>query len=173
MITTAVLLTVYLLGLVTGMTCSLILVSTLANRSIRRKLEDLKESTDIESMIGKDLVVTERMARVKEITLRQIDLQGQIEQPQRSGLDGKHKNLMGNEIKALEEEKVSILHSILADGHDPVLTVGKIDGTAEQVKLSEFLSQQGLVPAPTKKVPKKIGKFVVYSNNKDDGKSNA
>ena len=63
----------------------------------------------------------DRMKRVKAIADEQIELHSRIDGPQKNALHGKHKNSLLSQLKALDEEKTSILQSILSDGHDPKL----------------------------------------------------
>jgi hypothetical protein len=86
-------------------------------------------------------------------------------------MDGKYKNSCSRQIKQLEEEKVTILQSIIKDGFDPSVNVLKEDGTTETTKLSEFLAGYSSKLAEDKKnAPiKNVGKFVVHKGGRDDG----
>lgn len=140
--------------------------------SMKNEFEDLKKKS--KSSDG----IKDRMRRVREITERQLELRAEIEFPQRSGLDGKHKNMLVSEAKTLEDEKFALLNAILADGHDPLVSSIGENGETQEMRLSEFIATSGYktsstVPEQTVRpnLPpnaRQVGKFVVYSNPGDD-----
>jgi hypothetical protein len=155
----------FTLGFVVGAITVIATTIYYANKSGKKR--DSKEKA------VKTTAVSEKILQVKNITATQLELQAQIEQPQKSGLDGKHKNGLNEEIKKLEDEKIAILQSILADGFDPLISVSTMSGSVENVKLSDFMTRNGLISeAPTDPAapgsPKKIGKFVVYTGKTDN-----
>lgn len=85
------------------------------------------------------------MDKVRELTLEQLDLRGQLDQPQKNALHGKHKNGISARIKELEEEKLSLLRQVLASGYDP--SIGTIDenGEIKKMKLSEYMAEYDLL----------------------------
>lgn len=116
--------------------------------------------------------LSDRMKRVKEISVEQLDLASRAEGPQKNALDGKYKNTLIDELKALDEERNSILVSILKDGHDPELTTMDSSGTVSQMKLSEYLAYLGVdLGSKSNDTSKaeKHHKFMVYKGGKDDG----
>jgi hypothetical protein len=149
----------YLLGFLTGMVVVSTWVVWLARRSMKKT--DRRES------------LMKRMRRIKEIADEQMDIASQVEMPQRNALDGKHKNQLVGRMKVLDEEKITILKSILSDGFDPELTTMDSAGVISQIKLSEYLASLGHhVPTKTEQKeppkPDKVGKFTVYRGGKDD-----
>lgn len=164
------LIVVYVMGLITGAIAMLIVTFHIGSKSLEAKKKKLSESSE------KKMSINERMKRVKEITNQQLDLAQQADGPQKNALHGKHKNGLIGEMKRLDEEKMTLLKSILADGHDPELTTMDEAGVVSKMKLSEYLAYLGVsmdkttTPTPTEK-PKatQIGKFTVIRGGKDDG----
>jgi hypothetical protein len=116
----------------------------------------------------------ERLVKVKELTEQQLDMQSQMEAPSKNSLHSKWKNDLGAEIRRIEDEKMGILHSILKDGFDPLLSIINANKQPEQLKLSEYLSRLG-VDVDTweeeelaKPGVKKVGKFIVYTGGGND-----
>ena len=61
----------------------------------------------------------DRLIKAFEITERQLTIMGALDSPQSGPLHGKYKNTLNSELKALEQEKMDILKSVLDDGFDP------------------------------------------------------
>jgi hypothetical protein len=118
----------------------------------------------------------DRMKRVKAIADEQVELSRRADGPQKNSLDGKYKNSLISQMKILDEEKNSILQSILSDGHDPRLKTIDGNGVITEMKLSEFMATMGYVtqkpttppPAAKPSGPERMGKFTVYRGGKDD-----
>lgn len=152
------LMTVFFSGMIFGIVITIIGVLHIGNTSLKKKNADKKSISD-------------RLAKVKELTESQLEMQGAASGPQKNALDGKYKNGLNATISKIEEEKAEILQSILDDGHDPEITVKGPDGI-EKMKLSAFLVQQGYNSAPKSKVEKAITKpknpFTVVKGGKSD-----
>ena len=141
---------------------------------------DLGTKVNSEAALNSAIASLDRMDRVRDITQRQLQLQAAIEQPQRNSIDGRHKNALVGELKALEEEKNLILQSIIADGLDPIVSTMSETGAVESLPLSEFMVKSG-IPMPSNKdesLPetkvsnealKRVGKFTVHKGGKHDG----
>jgi len=80
-----------------------------------------------------------RFTKVSEITDRQMQLISSTERPSASAAHSRHKNSIVGELKALEQEKIEIFKSILADGVDPQLSI-VIDGQQQNIKMSEAVA---------------------------------
>lgn len=162
----AALLAFYVLGILTGVVGMVILTLYLGKRSLdKRKAEGESSSKKVES-------VSSRMKKVKELTNEQLDLYSQASGPQKNALHGRYKNGLNGRIKELEEEKSSILKSILADGFDPEITTVDQAGVVTTTKLSAFMAESGITVEPKKTEPtptKQVGKFTVHRGGKDDG----
>ena len=169
------LLAVYVLGFLTGAISLIIVTIAIAKRSFNKRKKELETGKKPES-------VGARLKQVKDITTEQLDLQGQISGPQKNGLHGRHKNGLVARLKELESQKTEILKSIVADGFDPEITVMDETGVVTNIKLSEFLAQNGVVmppvvpkpeapkvPAGPPPAPKQHGRFMVHKGGKDDG----
>jgi hypothetical protein len=52
---------------------------------------------------------------------------------------------MNAELKRLEEEKMTILRSVLDDGYDPKLVMVNESGDRETIKLSDFVKKRELL----------------------------
>jgi hypothetical protein len=135
-------------------------------------LEDLKKkSASLES-------IRDRLIKASELTQIQSDLRSRAEQPSRNSLDSKYKNGLIGELNRLEQEKISILKSILADGHDPQITVISAGGEKQEMLLSAYVAEvQGIVGEPEKQpLPsedlapgvRRVGKFIVVQGGKSD-----
>jgi hypothetical protein len=146
-----------------------------------KKIENIKKQA---KKIDEGDVVNERLARVGDITERQLALQAQASLPSKNAVHSKHKNGVIREIQALEDEKAMILQSILDDGFDPMVVALNEKDERENIKLSEYMAKNGLsvpksdtsetkTPAniPTETLPgepRKAGKFLVYKGGKSD-----
>lgn len=158
-----ILIAFFVLGFLTGIVSMTYVVMLIYKRSLQSKSKD-KPSLE------------ERMKRVKAIADEQIDLYGRIDGPQKNALHGKHKNSLLSQLKALDEEKTSILQSILSDGHDPRLKTIDGNGVVTEMKLSEFMATMGYatqkptIPPPAAKPsgPERLGKFTLYRGGKGD-----
>ena len=128
--------------------------------------------------------IKERLIKASELAQAQVALKGQLDAPSKNALHSRYKNGLIGEIQHMEEEKLSLLRTVLAEGYDPLITVVNETGIAEQVTLSSYVSQASMAlseftgtppPPPTDAAsvnqPRKAGKFVVYKGGKDDGTS--
>lgn len=150
----------FMLGLFTGLLIAMVTLAVMGMR-LSKKM-DRTES------------VSKRMLKVKELTKEQLELQAQTSLPQKNALHGRYKNGVIGRIKELEEEKNTILKSIITDGFDPEITVMDESGVVTSIKLSEYLGQNGITMPPKETTPPKtnsrqIGKFTVHKGGKDDG----
>lgn len=164
------LISVFFGGLLCGLLAALAIVMYIGSSSLERKKKALLEKIKNEDKRLESL--ESRMTRVKEITKQQLELSQQAEGPQKNSLHGKYKNTLVKEMKALDEEKTSILKSILADGHDPELTTIDQTGVVSKMKLSEYMAYLGITMEPQKSTAptsKQMGKFTVIRGGKDDG----
>lgn len=175
------------IGFLFGATITLLIILLVGSRAMKKRIEqDLSARKPTELFPEKTEAVgqfngtpLERMQRIKDISYEQLALAGQIDQPQKNALDGKHKNFLLSEIRKLDDEKVALIQSILDDGHDPMLTALDADGVVTEMKLSEFFAamqgrrsdQQKSSPEPVQRDTKQIGKFTVIrgGKNSDDG----
>lgn len=121
----------------------------------RLKKLDAKRKEFAQQIANKDKItssVSDRINQALDICERQFDIMSGLEGPQNGPMHGKHKQVMGAELKRLEEEKMTIFRSILADGFDPSLGVINEMGEKESIKLSEFVNRMELLDQ--KKNPK-------------------
>ena len=103
-----------------------------------RLLEEAKASmkgieealSDLETMTS----VKERFKQVDEIIQEQLGLMSSIDGPSRGASHSKYKSEIARRIKKLEENKLAIYKTILADGVDPTLTA-IIDGDLNHLTL--------------------------------------
>lgn len=111
--------------------------------------------------IAKANSAKDRINKAFDICERQFAILSGLEGPQSGPLHGKHKQQMNAELKRLEEEKMTILKSVLADGYDPKLAMINDTGEREAVKLSDFVKRRDLMenkgsmrqsPEPKKKL---------------------
>lgn len=116
----------------------------------------------------------ERLDRAFEICEEQFDILSGMEGPQSGPLHGKHKQQMNIELKRLEEEKMTIFRSILADGFDPKLTTINENGEKETLKLSDFIKKRELISGeqganqPAQEPKQRKLSIVKSTENKED-----
>lgn len=76
----------------------------------------------------------------QELTLKQLDLIGKLDQPSSNASHSRFKNSLRQDIKQIEEEKMSILQSILDDGVDAEVKVITPDGSTTKKRISEIVN---------------------------------
>lgn len=155
---------------------------------LKKRREDLYRQVKEKAaeMEAKTLSIKERLQKASEIASAQADLRAQAELPSKNATHSRHKNGIISEISNLEQQKIDILKTILAEGYDPAITVVHDGGTKQEVALSEYvaMAQQNVDAAGgTKKTPppippppgdsvdspKQVGRFFVYKGGKPDG----
>lgn len=166
----------YILGMISGVMLFIIGVSIYARRQMKQKISKVMNSVEdalANASIG-DLP-KKNLLKVKDITVKQLELKGYLDYPQKNSLHGKHKNQIISEVKELEEEKIKLLQEILTAGFDPVVSTLDANGEIQSVKLSEYMREQGLTPDTTpspadvakKEREERKSKFQVFSGGKD------
>lgn len=80
-----------------------------------------------------------RAKKAVEIFQLQQDLLGSLDQPSKNATYSRNKNTILSQIKELEEQKMDIYRSILADGVDSDMTVMTSTGEKKTMKLSEVI----------------------------------
>lgn len=145
----------FFLGMVAG---ALVLLAALLSYSGElSKKEDValkKTLKDIELMGS----VKYRFSKVNEITEQQLALISRAERPSASAAHSRSKNDIVGQIKALEEEKISIFRSILKDGIDPKLQM-IVDGKPQTILMSEAVAaHDGTIPYPDSKTEPKTAR---------------
>ena len=132
----------------------------------------------LESFINKIEMIAsaqKRMSKVKEITMKQLNLLAQVEAPQKNSLDGKYKNILISEIQSLEEEKIEILRSLIKDNLDLKIVILDEHNQVKTMKLSEYMNLMGLsnLKDQAQNNLKSIRKFTIHEGKKldddDDG----
>jgi hypothetical protein len=145
-------------------------------------LEEVKRrAADLEA---KSSSIRDRLAQASALAQTQADLRSQAEMPSKNSTHSKHKNGLISEIQSLEQQKLDILRTILAEGFNPLITVVHDGGTKQEVSLSEYVAaaqsnvdalaggKRNETPAPTPSdpnLPKQVGKFFVHKGGKPDG----
>lgn len=165
-----ILLGFFLLGVVAG-ACGLV-ATTMYIGMPKNMLKGNYKPTENTEPSEKKMSVNQRMTRVRDITEQQLNLLQMADHPQKNGLDGKYKNNLNAQVKDLEEEKKSLLVSIIDDGHDPFITTVDSTGVVTKIKLSQFMVDSGITMEPKASSEPKAklqGKFTVYKGGKDDG----
>jgi hypothetical protein len=172
--------TAYIIGLISGMLIMLSFAVYYGGKIAKRKRSIVDRfSKELNNSINKmagnsssktNKSVSERLEKVRKITNNQLDMQSQVERPQKNALDGKYKNNMNKEVKRLEEEKKDILMSILKDGFDPMISVMMEDGV-ESMPLSDFMVVLGFSPPKETTPPNKVSRFSIIPGGKVDAPS--
>jgi hypothetical protein len=155
---------------------------------LKKKRDELfeevkKKAMDMES---KTSSIRERLAEASKLAQVQADLRSQAEMPSKNSTHSRHKNGIISEIQLLEQQKLDILRTILAEGFNPVITVVHDGGAKQEVSLSEYVAAaqstvdaiaggkpSSSTPPPTvtegSDLPRQVGKFFVYRGGKPDG----
>jgi hypothetical protein len=124
--------------------------------------------------------IKERLTKASELAQQQMALKAQMEMPSQNALHSKYKNGLVGELQDMEQQKLDLLKTVLAEGFDPMITVVSETGVKTEIPLSTYVNEAtvllnesvGTKPAaPEVLQPKKAGKFIVYQGGKDDGKS--
>jgi hypothetical protein len=153
--------------------------------TLKQKLNSLNDSKeDLKKKLQDDLSrkdsIKERLLKAQEITKQQLDLRAQTDMPSKNSMHSRYKNGLIGEINKLEEEKRTILESILNDGFDPIVTALDEMGNQRNISLSEFLGKtppaenlekDDLDISSEEITPeiKKVGKFFVIKGGKGEG----
>lgn len=165
----------FVFGMITGASLILLILGIVGSHLSKRydNETDLKDTIKDIELMGS---VKYRFTRVTEITDRQLELVTRAERPSASAAHSRHKNSIIGELKALEQEKIEIFRSILADGIDPKLSI-VIDGKPSTMKMSEAVAlydtNAGNAPsAPQSKTetntPRNNGLKLVHNQESND-----
>jgi hypothetical protein len=133
-------------------------------------------------MDGKRDSIKDRLVKASELAQDQASIRAQIEMPSKNALHSRHKNGLVAELQDLEQQKLDLLKTVLAEGFDPTITVINESGARQEIPLSTYVNQATVAlndslgtsdatppPAPEDNQPKKVGKFIIYKGGKDDG----
>src|ERR1035437_409896 len=105
---------IYMSGILSGLIASAGIVLHVGSKILNRGKARAKElASNLKSDSLEQTALEPRMARIKEIAKQQMNTQAAHDGPQRNAMDGRYKNSLMKQMKELEEEKVSILHTIL------------------------------------------------------------
>lgn len=147
-------------------------------------IEELKKKVVTED--EKRTSIKERLIQASKIAQAQMELRAQAEMPSKNAVHSKYKNGLVHEINEMEQQKLDILRTVLAEGFDPMITVLHDGGTKEEIPLSAYVAtaqstadggmgkKETATPPPhpgMDQPPRKAGKFFVYKGGKDDGTS--
>lgn len=129
----------YLCGLCAGTGLGFLFKLEYQRYNVRVILKNLKKELIIAYDEGvKFGAVKLQLQRINEISKIQMDFMGALDRPNASAAHARHKNSIVSQVKALEEEKVTIFKSILKEGADPMLSV-VINGETKSLRASELL----------------------------------
>lgn len=143
---------IYISGMMTG---AFLMVLWAIQTSEKRKATPIEVVSDL--VPKNQNTLSTRMERIKAITETQLNmLQVDVSYEQKKI------------VEVLEDEKVQLLESILADGLDPVISTMDASGNISNMKLSEYMS--GPARPEPRQEPKirQMGKFTVYKGGKPD-----
>jgi hypothetical protein len=179
---------IFLLGAITG-AGAFMAYGVYQVTKFRKKRSDLVEEIKKEAakLDERTTSIKERLTKASQLAQAQMDLRNAAEQPSKNATHSKYKNGVISEINDLEQQKLDILRTILAEGFNPIITVVQDGGMKEEIPLSEYVTsaQQNMdaamgsrkdAPLPPPKPPttqdnnpKQMGKFFVYKGGKPDG----
>jgi len=153
----------------------------------RKKKNELLEEVKRRAadMDAKSASIKDRLAQASKLAMTQAELRSQAEMPSKNSTHSKHKNGLISEIQSLEQQKIDILKTILAEGFNPIITVVQDGGAKQEVPLSEYVgaaqatvdaalgTKPNVPPTPPTdsgpELPRQIGKFMVHKGGKPDG----
>ena len=150
---------------------------------IKKVKEDLlsKIKTKATELNKKESSIKDRLVKASAIAQTQMAIRAQLEMPSKNSLDSKYKNGLVSELQDLEQHKLDLLRTVLAEGFDPLITVINESGNKTEVPLSAYVNeaagvlnthQGSAAPATTPQndtdQPKKTSKFVLHKGGKDD-----
>ena len=138
----------------------------------------LQELTDAMKDLELMGSIKSRFKDVEELVHEQLSLMGALDTPSSSASHSKHKSDLISRIKQIEEDKLSIYKTILADGINPTLTA-IIDGDATKMTLSEAVHEmesalEKVSPLPPKtdsKKPRENFLKLVKNENTNESKN--
>lgn len=173
----------FLLGIAFGLGCFLAYGAYQVHKIQKTRdklLGELKKKAE-EAQLKSDSI-KERLVKASELAQAQMALRAQAEMPSKNALHSQYKNGLVAEIADLEQKKLDLLKTVLAEGFDPVITVVNDNGSKEEMALSEYvnvaLADLGQrrpseklpeTPPTSPGEPKRAGKFIVYTGGKNDG----
>ena len=123
----------------------------------------------------------ERLLAAAEIGARQLELLALAQEPSKNALHSKYKNEIIQEVRQVEEDKRTLLRSIIKDGLNPKVSVTGPNGEKVATKLSDYMNENGIpVEEPVANTPvgdlpedamrpTKGGKFFVIDGGKGKG----
>ena len=123
--------------------------------------------------------IKDRLASATELAQTQMAIRSQLEMPSKNGLHSKYKSDLASELQNIEQRKIDILKTILAEGVNPMITVIDEGGARKEISLAEYVNDaiialekslgNPIPPPPDSTNARKSGKFIVYKGGKDDG----
>lgn len=175
----------FMLGFLTG-TGSVIAYGMYSLKKITKHKDALSRQAEQTQKTKEMLVasIKDRLTKAHEMTQKQFDLLAELDMPSKNSLHSKWKNQISREVRLLEDEKVSLLKSILADGFDPEIAILNESYQKERIKLSDYLKKidkaVGSETPPPPPPPensgttlKKVGRFFVYSGGGSSDQSDS
>jgi hypothetical protein len=112
--------------------------------------------------------VKDRLKRLSDITQRELEIMGSMSYPSANATHSRHKNSLVSEAKALQEEKIAIMRSMVAEGLDLEMSVIDESGQSKKMKLSEFLGEQPVDKTQQADKSSNKPKFTVLTGGKSD-----
>ncbi len=160
-------------GMVAGVFLTILCMTLYGDHLAKKEGDSFKKTLKDIELMGS---VKYRFTKVNEITEQQLNLIGRAERPSASAAHSRSKNDIVGQIKALEEEKISIFRSILKDGIDPKLQI-IVDGKPQTIKMSEAVAMHdGTQAYPESKTepmkPRNNGLRLIQSSEDSNAKSN-
>ena len=101
------------------------------------------------------------LAKVREVSSRQVALIQQLSMPNKSAAHARWKNDLVKQVEELDAEKIGYLRQVLANGHNPkMLVYSANDGQTEEKLLSDLMIEYDTMMAkknqPISKSPPKL-----------------
>ena len=145
-------------------------------KKVKKTLLDQIKAKAVEEDKKKDSI-KERLLKASELAQTQMTIRSQIEMPSNGALHSKYKNDLVHELHDLEQKKLNILQTIIAEGIDPMITIINDTGGKTEMPLSTYINDAitsldksaGNQPVPESINPKKSNRFIVHKGGKDDG----
>lgn len=173
----------FVLGLMVGAAALIIYVRYAFNKVKKKLTEATAKVKESEANLSLEESIFQRMQEVARITEAQLELRAQAEMPSKNSLHSRHKNGIIGQLQELEYQKLSILRTVLGDGHNPTVEIIR-NGVKEKITLEEYvvdaeavLADMGYSVPPSKQPssessgPRKAGKFIIYNGGKGEGET--
>lgn len=116
-------------------------------------------------------VLNQHLDMLAELNLRQQEISAKIEEPSKNALHSKHKNLLIQAVREIEEEKFTIMMTILLLGYDPTVMYVNEKKERVEMKMSDYVNLLYPQLAQTRSQPQRPTTLRLVPNKSDPPKT--